>query len=165
MVSDWPTVKLADIVNFKTGKLDSNAAEENGSYPFFTCSPITLSINTFAFEEEAVLLAGNNANGVFAIKYFNGKFNAYQRTYVITPIDAKKVSVRWLYFRIKFVTAQLQRMAVGTATKFLTKKILDAFEIPLPPMHIQEEIADMLWCLEDKIANNKQTNQTLEQMA
>ena len=165
MNSDWPIIPLCEIVSFRTGRLDSNAAEEDGVFPFFTCSPSTLAINKYAFDDEAVLLAGNNANGVFPVKYFKGKFNAYQRTYVITPIDKKRVSVRWLYFRIKHVTAELQQMSVGTATKFLTKKILDAYEVELPPFEKQERIASILWSLQDKIELNRQTNQTLEQIA
>lgn len=165
MKSNWRTVKLQEIVLFKTGKLDSNAADEQGIYPFFTCSPATLAINKYAFNTEAVLLAGNNANGVFAVKYYNGKFNAYQRTYVITPIDKSVVSVRWLYFRIKHVTSELQQMSVGTATKFLTKKILDAYEVQLPPIEEQERQAKILWDLQNKLDLNAKTNQTLEQMA
>lgn len=111
------------------------------------------------------MLAGNNANGVFAVKYYNGKFNAYQRTYVITPIDKSVVSVRWLYFRIKHVTSELQQMSVGTATKFLTKKILDAYEVQLPPIEEQERQAKILWDLQNKLDLNAKTNQTLEQMA
>jgi type I restriction enzyme S subunit len=165
MTSNWETVQLKDIVQFKTGKLDSNAAEDGGQYPFFTCSPTTLEINTHAFDTEAVLLAGNNANGVFAVKYYKGKFNAYQRTYVITPLDKSVVSVKWLYFRIKHVTSELQKMSVGTATKFLTKKILDAYEVELPPIDVQEQQAQILWGLQDKLDLNNQTNQTLEQIA
>lgn len=165
MKSNWRTVKLQEIVLFKTGKLDSNAADEQGIYPFFTCSPVTLAINNYAFDTEAVLLAGNNANGVFAVKYYNGKFNAYQRTYVITPINKSVVSVRWLYFRIKHVTSELQQMSVGTATKFLTKKILDAYEVQLPPIEEQERQAKILWDLQNKLDLNAKTNQTLEQMA
>ncbi|CUI27686.1 restriction endonuclease subunit S [Cognatishimia activa] len=165
MSADWPVRSLSEIVDFQTGRLDSNAAEEHGKYPFFTCSPTTLAINTFAFDDEAVLLAGNNANGVFPIKYYQGKFNAYQRTYVLTPKDKTKVSVRWLYFRIKHVTSELQQMSVGTATKFLTKKILDAYEVQLPSFQEQEKCAHILWSLQDKIELNRQTNQTLEEMA
>ncbi|EKN1659036.1 restriction endonuclease subunit S, partial [Salmonella enterica] len=165
MSSKFRKVKLCEILSFKTGKLDSNAAVDNGCYPFFTCSPVTLSINTHAFDTEAVLLAGNNANGVFSVKYHNGKFNAYQRTYVITPLDNSAVNVKWLYFRIKYVTSELQSMSVGTATKFLTKKILDSFEIELPTFEEQTYQAQILWALQDKLANHEAINQTLEQMA
>lgn len=56
--------KLSEICSFTTGKLNSNAAVENGKYPFFTCSPETLKINDYAFDQEAILLAGNNAEGI-----------------------------------------------------------------------------------------------------
>ena len=59
----YPISKLQDITLIKTGKLDSNAAVPNGIYPFFTCDPNTLRINTWAYDTEAVLLAGNNASG------------------------------------------------------------------------------------------------------
>ena len=56
----WQTFSLAEICTYRTGKLDSNAAVEHGSYPFFTCSPQTLQIDEPAFDTEAVLLAGNH---------------------------------------------------------------------------------------------------------
>ena len=82
---DWKIVDLGQVVNFKTGKLNANAAEENGIYPFFTCSKEVFKINKYSFDCEAVLLSGNNASGDFDVKYFKGKFDAYQRTYVIIP--------------------------------------------------------------------------------
>ena len=86
-MSSFERIKIKDIVTFKTGKLDSNAAENDGKYPFFTCAQQTLRINKHAFDTECVLLAGNNAAGIFPLKYYKGKFNAYQRTYIIEPID------------------------------------------------------------------------------
>ena len=70
-MSEWKIYKLGDIATFQTGKLNSNAAVSNGQYPFFTCSPITLSIDTWAFDKEAIILAGNNAEGNFSIKFYN----------------------------------------------------------------------------------------------
>ena len=54
-------IKLGDVCKIITGKLDSNAATENGKYPFFTCAPEPLKINEFAFDDDVILLAGNNA--------------------------------------------------------------------------------------------------------
>lgn len=165
MSAEWPLVPLGELVDFRTGKLDSNAAVENAEYPFFTCSPTTLSIDNYSFDTEAVLLAGNNANGIFPVKYYYGKFNAYQRTYVIEPKDREILSTKWLYFRIKHVTNELQQMSIGSATKFLTKKILDAYTIPLPPIASQEYQSKILWDIQNKIDLNSGINQTLEQMA
>ena len=96
----YPYVKLKDISLIKTGKLDSNAAVANGKYPFFTCDPHTLSINEWAYDTEAVLLAGNNASGNYTAKYYNGKFNAYQRTYIIESVDQDVLNVRFLAFAL-----------------------------------------------------------------
>ena len=165
MNADWPLIPLGELVEFRTGKLDSNAAVDSGKYPFFTCSPTTLLVDTYAFDTEAVLLAGNNANGIFSVKYYQGKFNAYQRTYVITPKNSSRLSTKWLYFRIKHLTSELQQMSVGSATKFLTKKILDAYQIQLPSIDAQEYQSGILWSLQNKIDMNAEINQTLEQMA
>ncbi|MBL4774857.1 MAG: hypothetical protein JKY87_02205 [Mariprofundus sp.] len=72
-------VKAKCLVTFKTGELDSNAAQEGGTYPFFTCSQETYQINSYAFDTECVLLAGNNATGVFPLKYYF-YFVTFQKT-------------------------------------------------------------------------------------
>ena len=82
---NWTTKRLSDCVSFRTGKLNSNAATKNGQYPFFTCSQEIYKTDSWAFDTECVLLGGNNASAVYPIFYFKGKFNAYQRTYVIEP--------------------------------------------------------------------------------
>src|SRR3989344_8026921 len=81
---DWKVERFGELVNIQTGKLDSNAEETGGRFPFFTCAPNPLKINSYAFDCSAILLAGNNANGIFHINRYSGKFNAYQRTYVLT---------------------------------------------------------------------------------
>ena len=91
-------IALGAAVTFRTGKLDSNAATANGPYPFFTCSQTTLRTNTFSFDTEAVLLAGNNANGIYPLKYFTGRFDAYQRTYVIRSKDTADLDNRYLFY-------------------------------------------------------------------
>ena len=79
--ADWESVKLGDICDIKTGKRDANAMVDDGEYPFFTCSKDIFSIATYSFDCEALLMAGNGDIG--DIKYYNGKFDAYQRTYVL----------------------------------------------------------------------------------
>ena len=69
-----------------TGKLDANANNPKGVYPFFTCGKETLFIDCYAFDGEAILIAGNGDIG--HTKYYCGKFNAYQRTYVLMNFKA-----------------------------------------------------------------------------
>ena len=78
---EWCTVKLGDICTIKTGKLDANAASEHGKYPFFTCSRDIYWIDTYSFDGDAILIAGNGDVG--HTKLYSGKFDAYQRTYVL----------------------------------------------------------------------------------
>ena len=165
MSSEWAELPLGDVVSFKTGKLDSNAAEESGQFPFFTCSPITLAINSYAFDTEAVILAGNNANGVFSTKHYSGKFNAYQRTYVIEPIDRETTSCRYVYFVICHMVGHLKELSIGSATKFLTKKILNALPVRIPSKAEQDGIALLLSALDDRITLLRETNASLEAIA
>ena len=165
MSSEWPELPLGDVVTFRTGKLDSNAAEENGQFPFFTCSPSTLAINSYAFDTEAVILAGNNANGVFSTKHYSGKFNAYQRTYIIEPIDNETTSCRYVYFVISHMVGHLKELSIGSATKFLTKTILNALPVRIPPKVEQDGIALLLSALDDRITLLRETNATLEAIA
>ena len=164
MNMEWKTVKLGEVAIFRTGKLDSNAAVIGGKYPFFTCSPLTLAINDYAFDQEAILLAGNNAEGNFNIKYYKGRFNAYQRTYVINP-KMDNLDIKYLYYALKICLGKLKTMSQGTSTKFLTVRLLNNFNIPLPSLDTQHRIAAIFSSLDDKIENNHCINANLEAQA
>ena len=70
------------LTNIVTGKEDANFSSPNGKYNFFTCSSNTLKCDEYAFNASSILIAGN---GEFNVKHYTGKFNAYQRTYVLIP--------------------------------------------------------------------------------
>lgn len=161
----FPIKKLKDITIIKTGKLDSNAAVENGKYPFFTCDPTTLRIDNYAYDTEAVLLAGNNASGNYTAKYYNGKFNAYQRTYIIETVDDTKLNIRFLCYAMNQQLQLLKTMSSGSTTKFLTIRMLNGLDIPCPAIQIQNKIADILSAYDDLIENNQKQIKLLEEMA
>jgi type I restriction enzyme S subunit len=165
MVSTFQTRKLGELVTFKTGKLDSNAAVPNGNYPFFTCSQETLRTNTFSFDTECVLLAGNNANGIFPLKYFQGKFDAYQRTYVVRPRDTEELTTKFLYYALRLKLDEFRSFSTGAATKFLTLTILNDTEIQAPPLPIQRRIAGILSAYDELIENSQRRIKILESMA
>lgn len=87
-------VKLGDICQITTGKLDANAQVDNGIYPFFTCAEQPFKIDSFAFDTEALLISGNGANLGY-INYYKGKFNAYQRTYVLDLFSENIQYIKW----------------------------------------------------------------------
>ena len=163
-MEEWKEYKLGEIAEFRTGKLNSNAAVDNGMYPFFTCAPETYYINDYAFDQKAILLAGNNAEGNFNIKYYEGKFNAYQRTYVINP-TRDDVDIRYLYYALQLCLQSFKLLSQGTSTKFLTAKILNAFSIQVPSKLVQDKIVRIIKSFDDKIEVNKRINDNLEQQA
>ena len=135
---------LGDLVDISTGKLDANAAVEGGQYPFFTCSREIYAIDKYAFDCEAILLAGNNAVGDFNVKHYKGKFNAYQRTYVITVNEKKRVLYRFLYFQILKSLKKFKVQSVGTGTKFLKLGMIKNLEIELPSLDEQQRIVSAM---------------------
>ena len=140
--NNYPILKWREVFNTTTGRLDSNASVENGKYPFFTCSKDILKIDSYAFDQKALLLAGNNAAGKYDVKYYSGKFNAYQRTYVLGLKD------NWSYqlfkYQLEDKLTYLQQQSLGGLTKYLTMKILEQLDFIVPPIEKQLEFDDFV---------------------
>ena len=140
--NNYPILKWCEVFNTTTGRLDSNASVENGKYPFFTCSKDILKIDSYAFDQKALLLAGNNAAGKYDVKYYSGKFNAYQRTYVLGLKD------NWSYqlfkYQLEDKLTYLQQQSLGGLTKYLTMKILEQLDFIVPPIEKQLEFDDFV---------------------
>ncbi|MEX5833129.1 restriction endonuclease subunit S [Staphylococcus saprophyticus] len=156
---------LSEICDYKTGRLNSNAAVDNGKYKFFTCAPKPLTIDSYSYDDNVILLAGNNANGIFHINRFNGKFDAYQRTYIIKP-KADVIDIDYLYYFLKFKLNFLQSQSIGSATKYLTKPILDNLEVYCPEKKMkQKAISSILKFLDKKLELNKKIIANLEELS
>lgn len=156
---------LSEICDYKTGRLNSNAAVDNGKYKFFTCAPKPLTIDSYSYDDNVILLAGNNANGIFHINRFNGKFDAYQRTYIIKP-KADVIDIDYLYYFLKFKLNFLQSQSIGSATKYLTKPILDNLEVYCPEKKMkQKAISSILKFLDKKLELNKKIIANLEEIS
>ena len=145
---------LKSAFEFTTGKLDSNAAVEGGKYPFFTCARETSAIDDYAFDCEALLLAGNNANADYSVKHYKGRFNAYQRTYVIT---IKESALTYAYARLvlEYLLGDLKRFSKGTNTKYLTLAILNRMPILVPPLDLQHRFAAIVESVEHQKARQR----------
>lgn len=156
--------KLKTLAVYTTGKLNSNAAINDGAYPFFTCAHEIYRIDSYSYDGEYVLLGGNNASGDFPIYYYNGKFDAYQRTYLIQPLS-DVINLKYLYYSIGLKLQKMKSNAAGTATKFLTKPILDNINIEYRDINVQKKIADVLSSYDSLIENNNKRIKLLEQIA
>ena len=133
--------RLGDYVRIRTGKLDANASSDNGHYPFFTCAVEPLKIDTYSYDCECVLVAGN---GDLNVKYYNGKFDAYQRTYIIESLDKTVLSVPYLYCFLDKYVETLRQQAIGGVIKYIKLGNLTEADIPIPSISEQEKIVEKL---------------------
>ena len=140
-MSEWKKVKLGEITIIKTGKLDSNAAVPNGAYPFFTCDANPFRIDTYAFDTEAILISGNGSQ-VGHLNYYKGKFNAYQRTYVLD-----KFSVN-IFYVLQYLKGTIRQYILDKSRKgsvpYITLPMLQEFSVPIPPLAEQARIVSIL---------------------
>ena len=132
----WETKRLADFFNVITGKKDANYSTKDGVYPFFTCSQDILKAPNYSFEGAAILLAGN---GDFNVKRYIGKFEAYQRTYVLIPFEKRYHS--FLYLLIKYHLQEITGGSRGSVIKFITKGNIADFTFTMPPYSIDEKLS------------------------
>ena len=153
-------IKLGSLVDIRTGKLNANAANENGCYPFFTCSVEPLTINTYAYDCESVLIAGN---GDLNVKYYNGKFNAYQRTYIIESKDKDILSVRFLYYFLCEYIDTLRNNSIGGVIKYIKLSDLTDINFPLIPIKEQQRIVKILDKAEEISIKKKLANEKLDE--
>ena len=127
----WEKKKVGEITLIKTGKKDANYGTEDGAYPFFTCAQEPIKAPSYSFDTSAVILAGN---GDFNVKLYRGRFEAYQRTYVLEPTNEKMLYL--LYFCISENMNRLATGASGSTIKFLTKGMIESLVIIEPSINV-----------------------------
>ena len=134
-------LKIGDLTNIRTGKLDANASSEDGQYPFFTCSKDPLKISTYTYDCECVLVAGN---GDLNVKYYKGKFDAYQRTYIIEDNGSGRLYMPYLYYFMTRYVEQLRKQAIGGVIKYIKLGNLTNAEMELPTIEEQKIIVNIM---------------------
>ena len=160
--SGWNYSDFSEEVKYITGKLDSNAAVENGRYSFYTCAKEKYKTNTFCFEGECVLLGGNNATGDFSLFYANEKLDVYQRTYIVTPKNSL-LSCPYIYLVLKNYLTQLKNASNGSTTKFLTKGILDKIKVLIPYSNVASQFGEITKNMFNEIIELKAQNEKLQE--
>jgi type I restriction enzyme S subunit len=154
----WEVKSIPDLMPILTGKKDANFASENGEYPFFTCAKENLTCAEFAFEGKAMLLAGN---GDFNVKFYDGKFNAYQRTYVLIPRDPKYFATT--FFLINDTITRLTKGSRGSIIKFITLGDIQNIKIALP-LKGHDNLFNLLNSNLEMIGKNKKQNEILSSL-
>lgn len=164
MKHNWEVCRIGHFCDVKTGKLDANASCENGLYPFFTCAKDALRINSFSYNCECVLIAGN---GDLNVKYYNGKFDAYQRTYIITvkPKFEDIISVEYLYNFFRLYISTLREKSVGGIIKFIKLGDITNAVINVPSLKVQKIIVSELNKINDTIEDCRELLRNLDALA
>lgn len=146
----WEKKKLGSIAPILTGKKDANYGTLDGNYPFFTCSQEPIKAPSYSFDAEAVLLAGN---GDFNVKLYRGRFEAYQRTYVLIPSNADLLYV--LYNSVAKNMVKLANGASGSTIKFLTKRMIENIDVLVPTNTILNEYNSLRRKIQQDLENIK----------
>ena len=144
-------VKLGQLVSIQTGKLDANAAVFGGKYPFFTTAKEISRINEYAYDGEVVLVAGN---GDLNVKYYKGKFNAYQRTYILS--NNSNVRMKYLYYFLDKYIEVLRHQSIGGVIKYIKLNNLSNAQVPMMSIPEQEKIIQNLEKIDYLISKKSQ---------
>lgn len=153
----WEVKKLGDFFPVVTGKKNANVSSSKGKYPFFSCSQDIAWTNSYSFDGSAILVAGN---GDFSVKWYEGKFEAYQRTYVLVPFNERLTGL--LYYMIKHFLATITSGHRGSVINFITKGSIEDFKVILPNDLNDLSIIDTFRNIIKMIDHYKKENRTLE---
>lgn len=138
----WQEKTLFDIADITTGKWDANHSVESGLYKFYTCASEPLFCNTYRYDGDCLIFPGNGAN-VGDVYRYNGKFDAYQRTYVASNI--RNISVSYLYYYLLlYWRKENSDKQYGSATNYIKIGNFKDFIISYPPLPEQERIVAKL---------------------
>lgn len=153
--------KLGEYVSIKTGKLDANASSIDGQYPFFTCSIQPLKIDNYSYDCECVLVAGN---GDLNVKYYKGKFDAYQRTYIIESKNKDVISNKYLYYLIGSKIEHLRNNSIGGVIKYIKLGNLTNIEFNKLNIEKQNECVGILDKMQKIIDDRKKQIEELDDL-
>ena len=158
---DWQTTTLGQLSDITTGSLDANAMVPNGKYKFFTCARETYQIDKYAFDTEALLISGNGAN-VGYIHYYKGKFNAYQRTYVLDNIQNDINFIK--YYLERYLIKRIYSEKRDGNTPYITRSTLYDMSISIPLAKLEQmKISCFLTKLDNKIQNQSDKVELLKE--
>lgn len=155
---NWCWTSFASISQIRTGKKDANYGSEDGHYPFFTCAAEPIRCDGYSFDCKAILLAGNG--DINNISRYDGKFEAYQRTYVVEVKEPINTDLLYYYFKYRWFDYNKDKM-FGTAIPYIRLGNLQTFPVPLAPRLEQQRIVDRIEYLFDKLDEAKEKAQSV----
>ena len=120
-----------------------------------------MKIDSYSYDCECVLVAGN---GDLNVKYYSGKFDAYQRTYIIESMDKTFLDVQYLYFFMDKYLETLRSQSIGGVIKYIKLGNLTEADIFIPSIERQRKIVQILRKSRKLISLRKQQLAKLDEL-
>lgn len=140
---DWEVDVLGNCVRIETGSKNTEDKIDNGRYPFFVRSQKVEHIDTYHYDCEAVLTAGDGVGTGKVFHYYNGKFDVHQRVYVLSEFD--KVIGRFLYYYFKMnFLKEVEKYTAKSSVDSVRRDMISKMQIPIPGRKEQEAITKIL---------------------
>lgn len=155
---NWCWTYFKSISTIQTGRKDANYGSDEGKYPFFTCAAKPIRCHGYSFDCRAILLAGNG--DINNISRYNGKFEAYQRTYVVKIAEPLCFDYIFYWFKYRWFDFNKGKM-FGTAIPYIRLGNLQEFPTPIPPLAEQQRIVDRIESLFAKLDEAKEKAQAV----
>lgn len=141
---DWKLSTIGKLLKISTGNQDTQNKIKDGKYPFFVRSNIVEKLDSYSFDGEAVLTAGDGVGVGKVYHYYNGQFAFHQRVYAIYGFN-QIINGKYFYryFSENFLTEVERYSAKNSVDSVRLNMILD-MELFLPPIKEQEKISKIL---------------------
>lgn len=141
---DWDIEPIKQLATITTGSKNTQDRIPEGLYPFFVRSQTIERINSYSYDGEAVLTAGDGVGTGKVFHYINGKFDIHQRVYKISDFNKKLNGYFFfLYFSNNFFNRIMQMTAKSSVDSVRMEMIAD-MQIPVPTKAEQTVIATIL---------------------
>ena len=136
--------KLGDVASIGTGSRNTNEAIENGKYPFFVRSQIPRKINSYEFDETAIITAGDGVGVGKVFHYVMGKYGLHQRAYRIVIKDSQINPKFLFYFFMSDFYQYITKASVHASVTSLRKPMFEKYSVPVPSPEEQARIVSIL---------------------
>ena len=148
---EWEVDSIENHAKIITGNKDTQDRLDDGGYPFYVRSQTIERINTYSFDGEAVLTAGDGVGVGKVFHFVNEKFDFHQRVYCIHDFSEKlNSSFFFEYFRTYFIE-QVNKYSAKGSVDSVRYDMIALMNIPLPTFEEQKQIAKILTTQDKKI--------------
>ena len=159
---EWERKRFRDVCNITTGNKNTQDKSDDGIYPFYVRSQIVERINSWTFDGEAILTAGDGVGVGKVFHYSTGKIGVHQRVYILSDFkcDGKYL---YSYFAGHFYN-RVKRMSAKNSVDSVRMEMIADMPISLPSTEEQKKIGHLLALLDERIATQNKIIEKLESL-